>query len=200
LNNVRTGLRTTILIMWGSSFSLTLNRYKSPVFVVQFSLPTPHLSHISNNMNNNAQTLQSQQPPEHQHHESSDLLPGARENQADYNSGVSNSTGTYEQGNISQDDPATMNQTGRHSPSAQGNTAFNTHRPLNVQPTSAGGVAIDGRADLPEGKADFGDKVIGKTQKVIGKYMNKPEMHERGELRESGGKAAAEGKARAPHD
>ena len=35
---------------------------------------------------------------------------------------------------------------------------------------------------------------------VIGKYINNPEMHEKGELRETGGKAAAEGRTRAAHD
>jgi hypothetical protein len=114
--------------------------------------------------------------------------------------------------------------TKQRTDSAQGTTAFNTHRPLNVQPTAAGGVAIDGKDDIPEGKAGFTDKVIGKVQKVrffclstqfcciklivpsvahtqvTGKYTNNPELHEKGELRESGGKAAVEGEARAPHD
>lgn len=84
---------------------------------------------------------------------------------------------------------------------------------------SKGGVAIDGRADLPEGHATVMDKVVGKAQKVrhlfslsfsffvvkstlqvIGKMTNDPDKHERGELRESGGKAAPQGLARAPHD
>lgn len=30
--------------------------------------------------------------------------------------------------------------------------------------------------------------------------MHKPELHEKGELREAGGKAAVNGDARAPHD
>ena len=87
----------------------------------------------------------------------------------------------------------------------------------------AGGVAIGGQSDLPMGHAGMVDKLVGKTQKVrsrlrpypstcssvraltplaqvAGKMTGNPEMHERGELRESGGKAAAEGMARAPHD
>jgi hypothetical protein len=69
------------------------------------------------------------------------------------------------------------------SESARGNTAFTTERPLGVQPTPegishsimaiksdsqilAGGVAIGGQPNLPEGHAGFGDKVIGKTQKA----------------------------------
>ena len=45
--------------------------------------------------------------------------------------------------------------------------AFNSERPLNVKPTDQGGVAIDGRGDLPEGHANMADKVIGKMQKVF---------------------------------
>ncbi|KAF9078302.1 hypothetical protein BDP27DRAFT_1309371 [Rhodocollybia butyracea] len=71
---------------------------------------------------------------------------------------------------------------------------------MDVQPTSAGGVAVRGNADLPEGKASMMDKIVGKTQKVVGKATNKPQMHEKGELRETGGKAAAQGEARALHD
>jgi hypothetical protein len=44
--------------------------------------------------------------------------------------------------------------------------AFNSERPLNVQPTDHGGVAIDGQGGLPEGKAKLTDKVVGKMQKV----------------------------------
>ena len=35
---------------------------------------------------------------------------------------------------------------------------------------------------------------------VTGKMLHKPELHEKGELREAGGKEAAAGRARAPHD
>lgn len=44
--------------------------------------------------------------------------------------------------------------------------AFNEDRPMDVQPAPGGGVSIGGNDDLPMGKAGFGDKVIGKTQKV----------------------------------
>ena len=44
--------------------------------------------------------------------------------------------------------------------------AFNSERPLDVQPTDQGGVAIDGRGDLPEGHANMADKIVGKMQKV----------------------------------
>ncbi|KAF9018665.1 hypothetical protein BDZ89DRAFT_1139860 [Hymenopellis radicata] len=78
-------------------------------------------------------------------------------------------------------------------------TAFDSERPMGVQPSSAGGVAVGGRNDLPEGHATAMDKMIGKTEKVVGKMAKKPEMQERGELREAGGKAAATGQARVPH-
>ncbi|KZV87214.1 hypothetical protein EXIGLDRAFT_620909 [Exidia glandulosa HHB12029] len=82
-----------------------------------------------------------------------------------------------------------------------GENAFNeSERPLNVQPVREGGVALEGREGLPEGKATFVDKAVGKTQKVVGKMTKNWDMHERGELREAGGKAAAAGEARAPHD
>jgi uncharacterized protein YjbJ (UPF0337 family) len=79
-------------------------------------------------------------------------------------------------------------------------TAFNSERPLGVAPAPEGGVAIGGQPNLPEGHANIGDKIVGKTQKVIGKYTHNPDLHEKGELRETGGKAAAEGRARAAHD
>ncbi|KAI9568739.1 hypothetical protein HD554DRAFT_2172214 [Boletus coccyginus] len=84
--------------------------------------------------------------------------------------------------------------------SPQRRTAFNSERPLAVSPVSEGGVAIGGQPGLSEGHASIGDKIVGKTQKVIGKYTHNPELHEKGELRETGGKAAAEGRARAAHD
>ena len=56
-------------------------------------------------------------------------------------------------------------------PSFQGRNAFNSERPLNVKPTDQGGVAIDGRGDLPEGHANMTDKVIGKVQKVLNFHL-----------------------------
>ncbi|VDB99493.1 unnamed protein product [Peniophora sp. CBMAI 1063] len=87
----------------------------------------------------------------------------------------------------------------RHA-SSTGANAFNEERPMDVQPTQQGDVAVGGQSDLPQGKASAMDKVIGKTEKVMGKVLKKPQMHEAGELREAGGKAAARGDARAPHD
>ncbi|KAJ7583775.1 hypothetical protein C8J56DRAFT_951774 [Mycena floridula] len=42
----------------------------------------------------------------------------------------------------------------------------------------------------PAKKVTMMDKVVGKTQQVIGKALDKPAMHEKGELRETHGKAA----------
>ncbi|KAL1746610.1 hypothetical protein HDZ31DRAFT_62047 [Schizophyllum fasciatum] len=84
--------------------------------------------------------------------------------------------------------------------SASGRTAFTEDRPLGVQPTAQGGVAVGGQEDKPMGHAKLTDKLVGKTEKVIGKMSKNPQMHEKGELREAGGKASATGQARAPHD
>ncbi|KAI6002386.1 hypothetical protein F5J12DRAFT_894146 [Pisolithus orientalis] len=75
-----------------------------------------------------------------------------------------------------------------------GRNAYTTDRPL--------GAALRLAASLTSTPARLGvtDKIFGKTEKVVGKMTNNPEMHERGELREAGGRAAAEGHARAPHD
>lgn len=81
-----------------------------------------------------------------------------------------------------------------------GRNAYTTDRPLGVRPVPEGGVAIGGQPNLDTSQVGVTDKIFGKTEKVVGKMTNNPEMHERGELREAGGRAAAEGHARAPHD
>ncbi|KAF9221796.1 hypothetical protein BS17DRAFT_710360 [Gyrodon lividus] len=159
--------------------------------------------------------------PRHQLHDPSQPLPGSDVPAAAQTQGylpenkrlpVSDPAGATQQptGQIGTED-LTACQSGKGQGAAgpggfaaqhgsQGRTAFNSERPLGVAPTPEGGVAIGGQSDLPEGHAGFGDRFIGKTQKVVGKYTNNPEMHEKGELRETGGKAAAEGRARAAHD
>ncbi|KII90175.1 hypothetical protein PLICRDRAFT_108103 [Plicaturopsis crispa FD-325 SS-3] len=143
------------------------------------------------------------QRPSHQVHNSSDPIPGTKGSagpSADYSA----QTIERQPSSAFKDLPGTPNEqpsTGfQRTGSASGNTAYNSERPLDTRPTEQGGVAIGGRDDLPEGKAGFGDKLIGKAQKVVGKTTHKPELHEKGELREAGGKAAARGDARAPHD
>ncbi|KAK7045475.1 hypothetical protein VNI00_007728 [Paramarasmius palmivorus] len=142
--------------------------------------------------------------PEHHVHGSSDPLPGNKGvNAVDYSAeNFERTPSTWDEKNERQfAADQTQHQTHDEFGSQQsGRNAFNSERPMNVQPTEAGGVAVDGRSDLPEGRATAADKLIGKTQKVIGKMTHKPELHEKGELRESGGKAAAMGQARAPHD
>ncbi|KAJ7468703.1 hypothetical protein FB451DRAFT_1092256, partial [Mycena latifolia] len=148
--------------------------------------------------------------PEHHVHKASEPLPGARGGApaADY------SASTMERMPSSAWQDADSTQPTREVPefqttrpdiersgSATGRNAFSDERPLNTEPHPEGGVAIDGGHDgMPMGKASAADKLIGKAQKIVGKVTHKPEMHEKGELRESGGKAAAMGDARAPHD
>ncbi|KAF9264495.1 hypothetical protein L218DRAFT_862576 [Marasmius fiardii PR-910] len=143
--------------------------------------------------------------PEHHVHGSSDPLPGNRgvDPSIDYRAETIEQSGpntTWNEGDERQFAAGQTGAAGQRSGAHEGKTAFNTERPLNVQPSEAGGVAIGGRSDLPEGHASATDKLIGKTQKVMGKMTGNPEMHEKGELRETGGKAAAHGAARAAHD
>ncbi|GLB44580.1 hypothetical protein LshimejAT787_1702070 [Lyophyllum shimeji] len=145
----------------------------------------------------NPDTAPSAQPG-HRLHDSSEPLPGVKGAAPtnDYTPGTMDRTPSSRFRN----EERSTHVTHAASSHGQGKNAFNSERPLDVQPTEAGGVAVGGRPDLPEGQAGLGDKMIGKTQKVLGKFTNNPEMHEKGELKEAGGKAAARGEARAPHD
>ncbi|KZP08897.1 hypothetical protein FIBSPDRAFT_760747 [Athelia psychrophila] len=137
------------------------------------------------------------QRPEHHLHGSSQPLPGARGGDAttDYSPEAIERAppSAFDDANIDSIPPST-----HHGESAS--NAYDEDRPLDVQSAPEGGVGIGGNDELPMGKASFGDKVIGKTQKLVGKMAHKPEMHEKGELREKGGKAAAAGEARAERD
>ncbi|KAI0753615.1 hypothetical protein C8Q74DRAFT_1211078 [Fomes fomentarius] len=165
-------------------------------------------------------TFATQPPPSHHVHKSSDVLPGARgtagqQAAPDYSMDVTESSRVWQEPQDSaQHDRTTYGagsdtRRGQHDSDYDAPTPTNTHtapatgagdRPLGVQPTEQGGVAIGGDSNLPEGHANMTDKIIGKTQKLTGKVTNNAGMHEKGELRESGGKAAAQGQARAPHD
>ncbi|KAN0080250.1 hypothetical protein V8E55_009816 [Tylopilus felleus] len=101
---------------------------------------------------------------------------------------------------IRENDLASQHVQHHSVPAVQERNAFNSERPLGVTPVPEGGIAIGSQPNLPKGHATTGDKIVGKAQKVIGKYTHNPELHERGELCETGGKAAAEGRARAAHD
>ncbi|THG95966.1 hypothetical protein EW026_g5770 [Hermanssonia centrifuga] len=164
----------------------------------------------NNHLDDNLNVFAAQLAPEHHTHQSSDVLPGARgvAPAPDYSADNTNDSGVWEGNNkrrfgAGTDTNAVM-AGGQHNGdnyTATDDADFeHDERPMNVKSTGAGGVAIDGRDDLPEGHAKLMDKVAGKTQKVAGKLMHKPEMHEKGELREAGGKEAAAGRARAPHD
>ncbi|TFK47113.1 hypothetical protein OE88DRAFT_1666395, partial [Heliocybe sulcata] len=143
-----------------------------------------------------AAMLEQDRPPSHRVHGSEDPVPGARgvAPAADYSA---EATEHWNDRGVNAESAAAAGMP--RSQSGQGQTAFEDDRPLGTQPVSGGGVAIDGNEDKPMGKAGVADKIVGKTQKVVGKYTHKPELHEKGELRESGGKAAAQGEARAPH-
>ncbi|KAI0632721.1 hypothetical protein C8Q77DRAFT_1073741 [Trametes polyzona] len=163
------------------------------------------------------QTFTTQPPPSHHIHNSSDPLPGARGAAAaqapNYSAEVTNDSRVWQDRNQREfgagTDTGAVMAGGQHSAdpdtarstSAQdGRTAFSEDRPMDVEPTERGGVAVGGNPNLPEGKAKLTDKIVGKTQKVTGKMTKNPALHEKGELREAGGKAAAQGQARAPHD
>ncbi|KAI9511228.1 hypothetical protein F5148DRAFT_1172763 [Russula earlei] len=121
-------------------------------------------------------------PPQHHLHRSDDPLPGRSSREREP---------SPEEQHPQTQEPALH---------TQGRNAFNSERPLDVQPAPEGGVARGGQDDLPLGKANILDKVVGKTEKVIGKITGNAERHEVGELREAGGKKAVIGEARAPHD
>ncbi|KAG7087662.1 hypothetical protein E1B28_013610 [Marasmius oreades] len=179
---------------------------------------------MSSNTNFNSAAMAAARP-QHHVHGSSDPLPGTRgaDPSVDYSADTIEHGGPNTTWNERDERQFTTGQMGQHRDERQfgqmgetghqqmqqqqqhhaaqdGQNVFNSDRPMNVQPTAAGGVAIGGRSDLPEGHASATDKLVGKTQKVIGKMTGKPEMHEKGELRETGGKAAAQGGARAAHD
>ncbi|CAL1697758.1 unnamed protein product [Somion occarium] len=177
-----------------------------------------HTHNMSDNKFNFAGTnpFAVQQPPEHHIHRDSEPLPGAggvpgAAPDYDATQAVTNESRewqpNHEKGFGAGSETGAVVGGGQHSADPddapfreQGRDAFIEARPLDVKPTERGGVAIGGQDDLPEGHAKFADKVIGKTQKVAGKVMNKPELHEKGELREAGGKEAVLGQAQAPHD
>ncbi|KAI1795429.1 hypothetical protein LXA43DRAFT_1058563 [Ganoderma leucocontextum] len=150
-------------------------------------------------------------PPAHHIHKSSDVLPGARAQAQREGRGAQDvrdhdpASQSYESQAASGAWLAAPGESGAERPPApeldpEGRNPWTEERPLDVRPTEHGGVAVGGRADVPETHASATDKLVGKTQKVVGKMTGKPEMHERGELRETGGKAAARGEGRAQHD
>jgi len=90
------------------------------------------------------------------------------------------------------------NQGGQSGQGGGQNSQFGPGNPLNVQHVPEGGVAINGNKGLPLGHASGTDRMIGKMEKALGKFAGDDALAQKGQLRESGGKAAAEGRARAP--
>ncbi|KAF4586133.1 hypothetical protein EYR38_010407 [Pleurotus pulmonarius] len=81
---------------------------------------------------------------------------------------------------------------GRDKSSTSTNNSSNNGR-INL----GAGFGKDIDAGETKGHAGMGDKVIGKTQQMMGKMTNNADLREKGELRETGGK---EGVYRAPRD
>ncbi|KAG0699601.1 hypothetical protein DFH29DRAFT_983462 [Suillus ampliporus] len=168
----------------------------------------------SSSQNNTDNAVLDTSRPQHQLHDTSQPLPGSGSRAAaqtqDYSPAnierMSSSVIHGKNASTESDDADSTRATrgtGPDSQQARGNTAFTTARlvfNLCKKVLTFCGVAVGGQPNLPEGHAGFGDKVIGKAQKVAGKYTKNEELHEKGELRETGGKAAALGNARAAHD
>ncbi|KAI0816017.1 hypothetical protein BC628DRAFT_1342590 [Trametes gibbosa] len=154
-------------------------------------------------------TFTTQTPPAHHIHHPSDPLPGTRGAAAhppNYSAEVTNDSRNEREFSACTDTSAVI-AGGQHSASpttmsSEGDrtSALTEGRRMGVQPTERGGVAACDDPSLPEGKAKLTDKIIGKTQKATGKLTHNAAMREKGELREAGGKEAAQGLARAPHD
>jgi len=130
--------------------------------------------------------------PAHHVHKESEPLPATAAHEYDAYAREADEDADADMNDFKENDTNAVVAGGQHEASSG--------RPLGVRETPQGGVAIDGRDDLPEGKAKLTDKLVGKTQKLAGKATKNQDMHERGELREAGGKAAAMGEARVPHD
>ncbi|KAJ7717553.1 hypothetical protein B0H16DRAFT_1610725 [Mycena metata] len=139
--------------------------------------------------------------PEHHVHKSSEPLPGARGGApaADYTAEHMERlpSSVWQDADASQPtreaaELSTVKPELERTHSATGRTAISGDRPTNIEPHSEGGVAIDGGHEgAPAGKASASDKIIGKAQAVVGKLAHKPEMQEKGELRQAGDKAGA---------
>ncbi|KAM5543195.1 hypothetical protein V8D89_003069 [Ganoderma adspersum] len=140
--------------------------------------------------------------PTHPPHKPAAMLPGAERRDArdDFDDGrtpqPSESSESYEKTGTSLAAPGPLAmESERLDP--EGRNAWTEWQPSGVRPGESGDSA---RAEVPETHASVTDKLIGKTQKVIGKVTGNPGMHDRGELREAGDKPAARGKGRGPHD
>ncbi|KAJ7657852.1 hypothetical protein DFH06DRAFT_1197299 [Mycena polygramma] len=156
------------------------------------------MSSVPNLHNEN---LTTDAPPEHHVHKASEPLPGARGGAptADYSASTMERlpSSVWQEADPAQPTreldasaPQTRPELPERSNSATGRTAFSAERPVNTEP-HGGGVAVDGaHEDMPTGKVSASDKLIGKAQQVVGKMAHKPALHEKGELREAGGKSA----------
>ncbi|KAJ7584742.1 hypothetical protein C8J56DRAFT_1088477 [Mycena floridula] len=79
----------------------------------------------------------------------------------------------------------------QHAPATEQHyPAVEPYAPAVELPVPGAEPSVQFNSGGPVKKVTIMDKVVGKTQQVIGKALDKPAMHEKGELREIHGKAA----------
>ncbi|OSD03826.1 hypothetical protein PYCCODRAFT_1476760 [Trametes coccinea BRFM310] len=137
-------------------------------------------------------TLRTQPPPTHHLHSSSDPLPGASSPAAappNYSADVTNDPRAWQDPGMRERERGDVRAV---VAGAQHHAGPDTDTEREAEAEAGAG-----------GKPKVTDKIVGKTQKVAGKMTGNAALHEKGALREAGGKAAAaaaQGQARAPHD
>ncbi|KAF7290570.1 hypothetical protein MIND_01297100 [Mycena indigotica] len=148
------------------------------------------MSSINNTIPTNTTSTTGPARPEHHIHHDSEPLPGARgaAPAADYSPDnmerVASSTWqqggdmkpSRELGDIASDERAAAHH---HDSHTAGNVQFDEH-PSGDHPDER----------HPTRKATAADKLIGKAQEVAGKVAKKPELQEKGVLRQTEGKSA----------
>ncbi|GBE86978.1 hypothetical protein SCP_1002230 [Sparassis crispa] len=156
-----------------------------------------------------SRSLKNASPPAHHVHRDSEFLPRANGAlpSAGYSTDRTNDSRTRagsnerrygvdtNHGAVVRDEQQHGSVTSGALSTESGHNAYTEGKPLGMQPTSQGG-----QDDFLQGKASSTDKFIEKTRKVAGKATHNAELHEKGELRQSGGKAAVTGEASAPHE
>ncbi|EIN05739.1 hypothetical protein PUNSTDRAFT_54636 [Punctularia strigosozonata HHB-11173 SS5] len=150
------------------------------------------------------------QPPTHRVHSQSQPLPGATgapnaESTIDYSAenveharGLGTENDSLNRPSKTQEAKEKVVDMAPGLGSGRGQGAFgdkredaeHEDRPTDMRSANEGTTV--GEQDGPEGHAKFSDKMVGKTQKVMGKVTRNADLHEKGQLREAGGKAATQ--------
>ncbi|KAJ7206065.1 hypothetical protein GGX14DRAFT_568521 [Mycena pura] len=138
--------------------------------------------------------------PEHHLHDASEPLPGARGGApaADYSAGNMErlSSSVWQDADAGAPTRETTDAQGDSARPAMERTNSASDRLRFVEAHDTTGLAgVDSGAGLgdtaqPAHKATAADKLIGRAQQVAGKVAHKPELQEKGELRQMEGKAA----------